>query len=223
MWAHSKGHRGTAITEMAKGISRDRGKLAHEPYSYARCVHTIRLARKIKFSRESASEPHLDMKGAELGDLAVGSVGSKRELSGPRHFERRRVAGDPATMTDTACSFVGLYQTCIADFVGIDHDFGRPVVSPSTVTRLALHSGQRCRSGGVTKKAARGWTLDAEASRGLSVCGRAPTHIGRTVTELAALRADEGGLVEAQTKEGKQQGETTSVEKHSTSLFPVIA
>ena len=29
--------------------------------------HTIRLARKIKFSRESASEPHLDMKGAELG------------------------------------------------------------------------------------------------------------------------------------------------------------
>jgi len=152
------------------------------------------------------------MEGAELGGLAVGSVGSKRELSGARHFERRRVTGKPTAMTDTACSFVGLYQTRVADFVGVDHDFGGPVVGPSTVTRLALHSGQRCRPGSVTTKAARGRTLDTETSRGLSVCGRAPTHIGRTVTELAALRADEGGLVEAQTEEGKQQGETTSGE-----------
>ena len=152
------------------------------------------------------------MENAELGGLAVGSVRSKRKLSGGRHFERRRVTGKPTAMTDTACSLVGLYQTRVADFVGVDHDFGGPVVGPSTVTRLALHSGQLCRPGGVTTKAARGRTLDTEASRSPGVCGRSPTPIGRTVTELAALRADEGGLVEAQTEEGKQQGETTSGE-----------
>jgi hypothetical protein len=149
---------------------------------------------------------------AELGGLAVGLVRSKRELSGGRHFERRRVTGKPTAVTDTACSLVGLYQTRVADFVGVDHNFSGPVVGPSTVTRLALHAGQRGRPGGVTTKAARGRTLDTEASRGPGVCGRAPTHIGRTVTELAALRADEGGLVEPQTEEGKRQGETTSGE-----------
>ena len=144
--------------------------------------------------------------------FVLGSMGSKRELSGLWHFECRRVAGEPATMTDTAYPFVGLYQTCIADFIGVDHDFSGPVIGTSTMTRLALHSGQRCRPGGVTTKAARGRTLDTEASRSPGVCGQTPTHIGRTVTELAALRADEGGLVEAQTEEGKQQGETTSGE-----------
>ncbi len=112
-------------------------------------------------------------------------------------------------MTDSAYSFGGLYQTCIADLVGVDHDFSGPVVGTGTVTRLALHSGQRCRPGAVTTKATRGGTLDTEAIGSLGVRGRAPTHIGRTVTELAALRPNEGGLADTQEQEGSQQGEAT--------------
>ncbi len=112
-------------------------------------------------------------------------------------------------MTDTACPFAWLYQTCIADFVGVDHDFSGRVVGASTMTRLALHSGESRRPSAVTTKATRRGTLDAEAIRSPGVRGRAPTHIGRTVTELAALRPNEGGLADAQEQEGSQQGEAT--------------
>ena len=111
-------------------------------------------------------------------------------------------------MTDTACPFAWLYQTCIAGFVGVDHYFSGRVVGTSTMTRLALHSGEHRRSSAVTTKATRGGTLDAEAIRSPSVLSRAPTHIGRTVTELAALRPNEGGLADTQEQEGSQQGET---------------
>ena len=122
-------------------------------------------------------------------------------------------------MTVAACSLSGLDQTGLSDFVGVNHDLREPVVAAGTVTRLALDSGESRPPGGMTTKATRGGTFDTEAIGSPGVCGRAPTHIGGAVTELAALRADEGGLVNAQTKEGRDHNEATSGERESVPIL----
>ena len=115
-------------------------------------------------------------------------------------------------MTNAAASFVGLRQAGITDLVGIDHDFRRPIVGTSAMTGLALHSRKSGRPGGVTPKATRRALFRTETIGGPGVRRRAPAHIGGPVTELAALRSNEGGFVSAQAQEGDQQDEATSCE-----------
>ncbi len=134
------------------------------------------------------------------------------ELGAAWHLESVGVSGGSASVAPSAGGFVWRDQASLARFPDVDHDFGGPIVAARTVTGLTLDTRQSGRSGRVASQTGGRFDLDVQALGGTAVSGRLPASVSGTVTKLAAIGADKGHLVDAQTEKAREEDEPTGAE-----------
>jgi len=147
------------------------------------------------------------------------SMNGQGELGVWRHFESIGVSGESASVAPSAGGFDRRDQAGLARFRGVDHDFGGPIVAARTMTGLTLDSRQSRLSRRVASQTGGRFDLDIQALGGAAVSRRLPASVDGTMTKLAALRADEGHLVDAQTEKATEEHQPTGAEIIGSHLF----
>lgn len=154
----------------------------------------------------------------EYDDKQTAKMGRRRSMDGTGeldvawHLESVRVSRESASVTPSAGSFVRRDEARLAPFRGVDHDFGGPIVLARTMTGLTLNSRKSGGAGGVALQTGGRFDFDVQALGGTAVRGRLPAGVDGTMTKLAAIRADEGHLVDAQTEKTSEEDEPTGAE-----------
>ena len=195
----------------------------HPPFPCAKSPTLLRAAF-IKANRYNdlddqpflAAELQADIRSTMMV-RGLRSVCGRRQGAAAGHLEGVSMSGQPVAMALAADTFVRCDQTRLPDFGGIEHDLGRPVVAPRAMTGLALNSGQSGGPGAMAWQTGGRLSLEVQALGSPGVSGRLPAYIDGSVTELAPLRTDEGGLVDAQgekTRHEDQPGRTAIIRLH---------
>lgn len=177
------------------------------------CIHvTGRTSTMIHGPPKWEGATKQGSQAAGVASLGSRLVDGQAELGVAWHLESVGVSGESASVAPSAGGFVRRDQAGLARFRGVDHDFGRPVVAARTMTGLTLDSRRSGRSGRVASQTGGRVDLDVQALGGTAVSGRLPASVDGTMTKLAAVRADEGHLVDAQTEKTTEEDEPTGAE-----------